>query len=112
MNVGTFVPSAARESTASYRKRKCSKLCNLVKRHFSEARRDYVCEQMSRDRKAFWRGVNDFVMRSKGSVNSPISLSNEKANDFNKHFANVGFKIAADIAADNNLLPFLPSHLA
>ena len=47
-------------------------------------------------------------MRSKGSVNSPISLSNEKANDFSKHFANVGSKIAADIVADNNRPPIPP----
>ena len=40
---------------------------------------------MSRDRKAFWRGVDDFVLRSKGSVNSSTSLCHEKANDFNKH---------------------------
>ena len=41
-------------------------------------------------------------MQPKSGENSPASLSAEKANEFNRHFANVGPKIAAEISSGNN----------
>ena len=82
-------------------RREYRRLRNLAKRHFAASRKNYVCAKMSHDRKA-WKGVNDFVMQPKSGENGPASLSAEKANEFNRHFASVGPKIAAEISSGNN----------
>ena len=77
-------------------------LRNRVKGAFAKAKRDFLCSQMLSDRTSFWRGIREFAYRpAKGGGDGTKGMPPERADDFNRHFAAVGSRIAAELAACN-----------
>ena len=75
------------------------RLRNLVKGHLLKSKRDFLSAHMLSDRRSFWRNISEFAVRpacggNKGSCGMPT----EQADEFNRHFATVGSKIAAELA--------------
>ena len=78
------------------------RLRNKVKGLLIKRKRDFLCNRMLADRRGFWRGVRDFALRpAKGGGGATREMSEEQADDFNRHFAAVGSTIAAELAAGN-----------
>ena len=78
------------------------RLRNRVKGFLAERKRDYLCTRMLTDRREFWRGIRDFALRpGKGGGGAAEEMPPEQADEFNRHFAAVGPRIAAELAAGN-----------
>ena len=83
------------------------RLRNRVKACLAQCKRDFLCERMLSDRRSFWRNVRDFALRpAKGGGGATEKLSPDQADEFNRHFATVGSRIAAELAAGSP--PYLP----
>ena len=76
------------------------RLRNQVKGVIIKARREFVCGGLLSDRQNFWSRLKTFVMRPAGassSASTPDLAS--KADEFNRHFSEVGPTVAAAAAA-------------
>ena len=78
------------------------RLRNRVKNLFAKAKRDFLCNDMLSDKSSFWRGIRNFALRpAKGGGGGATDMPPEIADDFNRHFASVGSRINAELAAGN-----------
>ena len=83
------------------------RLRNRVKEMFAKSKRDFLCSEMLSDKSSFWRGIRNFALRpAKGGGGAANEMPPEQADQFNSHFAAVGPRIAAELAAGNT--PPLP----
>ena len=90
--------SGADSDRNSYRRLK-----NRVKSCLTDCKRAFLCDGMLSDRRGFWRNVREFALRPGrgGGGGSREGLSPAQADGFNRHFATVGPRIAAELAAGN-----------
>ena len=95
--------TGSEEDRSAYRR-----LRNTVKSRCAQAKRNFLCGNMLTDRASFWRGIRDFALRPKTGDSRAETLSVDIANDFNRHFASLGSKIAAELAAVSRGTPSLP----
>ena len=117
LNENSELRHAMQARDMAYRMWRCSRaeadraryclLRNRVKGRMSKAKREFLCETMLTDRRGFWRGIKNFAFRSaKGAGGAVKQSPPELADDFNRHFANVGPRIAAELTAGG--APTLP----
>ena len=79
---------------------------NRVKECFNKCKRKYLCDQMISDRRGFWRNIREFALRpAKSGTGATDRLSPAQADEFNRHFATVGSRIAAELATSNTPPP-------
>ena len=83
------------------------RLRSRVKEMFAKSKRDCLCSEMLSDKSSFWRGIRNFALRpAKGGEGAANEMPPEQTDQFNSHFAAVGPRIAAELAAGNT--PPLP----
>ena len=91
----TWERSGSPEARRQYQLRR-----NNVKGHLIRAKRRYLCEGLLTDRRGFWSRIKRFALQPAGAIPS-ASASDDvaaRADDFNKYFASVGERVAADVA--------------
>ena len=94
------------ETRANYRR-----LRNCVKSSCAQAKRNFLCGTMLVDRASFWRGIREFAirpMRGETGGDCAKEMQTNRADEFNNHFASIGPKIAAELAAGSSGAPHLP----
>ena len=98
-----------RHSRADSDRNNYRRLRNLVKKCLAKCKRSYLCDRMLTDRRGFWRNVREFALRpAKGGGGAAEQLSSAQADDFNRHFATVCSRIAAELAASDSPSPLPP----
>ena len=75
-------------------------LRNKEKGCLASSKRDFLCERLLSDRRYFWRNIREFAFRP-AKEDGPEALAPQQADDFNRHFASVGPRIAVELAAGN-----------
>ena len=74
------------------------RLRNNVKACLARAKRDFLCSSLLADRASFWRNIKKFALRpGSGGDNAAEVIPAEVADDFNRHFATVGSRVAAEL---------------
>ena len=86
------------------------RLRNCVKRRLIRCKREFLSADMLSDRRAFWRNLKDFALRpARGGGGAGEGMPPGQEDAFNAHFAAVGPRIAAELAAsDPSPLPPRP----
>ena len=86
------------------------RLRNCVKRRLIRCKREFLSADMLSDRRAFWRNVKEFALRpGRGGGGAGEGMPPGQEDAFNAHFASVGPRIAAELAAgDPSPLPPRP----
>jgi len=72
---------------------------NRVKSLQTLARRSFMCDRLSTNRRDFWSRIKQFTLRPVKGVDAPSDGLSGRADAFNAHFAAVGPRIAAEAAA-------------
>ena len=72
---------------------------NRVKNIITLARRAFLCDRLSTDRRDFWSRIKQFSFRPVHGGDAPSDDICSRADAFNAHFAAVGPRIAAEAAA-------------
>ena len=73
---------------------------NQLKRVLIRAKRQYLCGSLMTDRRQFWGRIKAFALRPSGGGPSGTDDVSEQADAFNKHFASIGPRLAAEVARD------------
>ena len=89
---------------------KYRRLRNCVKRRLTRCKREFLSAGMLSDRGSFWRNVKEFALRpARGGGGTGEGMPPGQEDSFNAHFAAVGPRIAAELAAsDPSPLPPRP----
>ena len=91
----TWTRNKTAETRLRYQQRR-----NNLKRVIISAKRQYLCDSLTTDRRQFWSRVRNFALRPSGGGPSDAEDVGERADAFNAHFASIGPRIAAEVGRD------------
>ena len=100
MSPPSIRPWAWTEERTAETRREHQQCRNRLKSAIIRAKRQYLCDSMTTDRRQFWSRIKAFAFRPSSGASSDADDVAERADAFNEHFASVGSRIAAEVACD------------
>ena len=73
---------------------------NKLKTVIIRAKRLYLCDSLTTDRRQFWSRIKAFAFRPSGGGPSGTGDVSEQADMFNERFASIGPRLAAEVVRD------------